>query len=142
MTEPNVRTGGCLCGAVRFSVPLDALHFSACHCAMCRRWGGGPMLAVDATAPVTWQGEDAIGRYRSSERAERCFCKHCGTSLFYYSIKKGQTVLNLGAFDDQDDFTMESQIFIDEKPPGYSFANETPTLTAADVYALYAADPS
>lgn len=34
-------TGGCLCGAVRFSVEHVETHHHACHCGMCRRWSGG-----------------------------------------------------------------------------------------------------
>jgi hypothetical protein len=142
MPETPVRTGGCLCGAVRFSVALETAHFSVCHCATCRRWGGGPMLAVDVKDAVTWQGEENIARYRSSEWAERCYCVRCGTNLFYFLIPEGSVTLNLGLFDDQDAFTMEDQIFIDEKPSGYDFANETPRYTGAEVFALYTAKTS
>ncbi|MQX37740.1 GFA family protein [Roseospira navarrensis] len=137
-TSGTARTGGCLCGAVRFSVALEAAEFSACHCSMCRRWIGSPMLAVHCPAPITWQGEEHIVRYRSSEWAERCFCGRCGSSLFYFLIPTGETVLALGAFDDQDGFAMTSQIFIDEKPAGYAFANDTPTMTGPEVFAMYA----
>ena len=41
MTEP-VAHGGCLCGAVRFSVAGPLRDVLICHCAECRRWTGAP----------------------------------------------------------------------------------------------------
>ncbi|KAA5604739.1 GFA family protein [Roseospira marina] len=135
----SARTGGCLCGAVRFTLSEDVRVFSACHCAMCRRWTGGPMLAVHCRGPVSWEGTEHITRYRSSDWAERCFCARCGSSLFYHLVATGEIILSLGLFDDQSRFTMAKQIFIDEKPPGYAFANPTETMTGAEVFALYGA---
>ena len=40
--------GHCLCGACEFTIELKARHFDACHCSMCRRWGGSPVMAVKA----------------------------------------------------------------------------------------------
>ena len=137
-------TGGCLCGAVRFSLSgaHRPTHFGVCHCDMCRRWAGGPLLAVHVTVPITFEGEAHIATYRSSEWAERGFCGICGANLFYRFVKDGTHVLSLGIFDDQSAFTMENQIFIDEKPPGYTFANDVPVMTGAEVFAKFAGEGS
>ncbi|WP_442512508.1 GFA family protein, partial [Novilysobacter longmucuonensis] len=37
--------GSCLCNSIIVSAPAEA-EVGVCHCSMCRRWGGGPMLAV------------------------------------------------------------------------------------------------
>ncbi len=42
-----------------------------------------------------------------------------------------------GLFQDGTEFTLREQIFIDEKPAGYDFANDTPKLTGAEVFAKY-----
>src|SRR4051794_39009432 len=42
----NNKTGTCLCGSVSVSVKLEKCAFDACHCGMCRKWGGGPALTV------------------------------------------------------------------------------------------------
>jgi len=130
-------TGGCLCGAVRFTVTGAPTQFSVCHCDMCRRWAGGPLLAVNLTVPVAFEGADKISVYRSSKWAERGFCGVCGSNLFYRMIEDGTHVLSLGIFDDQSAFVMESEIFVDEKPPGYTFANDVPAITGAEVFAQY-----
>ena len=36
--------GTCLCKSVTIE-SNDATEFEACHCGMCRRWGGGLFLA-------------------------------------------------------------------------------------------------
>jgi len=43
-----------------------------------------------------------------------------------------------GLFDDDQAFEMDHQIFIDEKPNYYSFANKTDNMTGAEVFAKYA----
>ena len=42
------------------------------------------------------------------------------------------------ALDERDGFTFVNQIFIDEKPPYYDFANATKTMTGAEVAAAFA----
>jgi len=59
-------TGGCLCGAVRFTADWIRYQVGACHCGQRRRWAGGPFLPV-ATKGVHFEGEENLGRYRSSD---------------------------------------------------------------------------
>ena len=138
MGESEGRTGGCLCGKVRYKTtkPVDAV--SVCHCAMCRRWNGGPAIAIEFVGPVDFDGEEHIVHYRSSDWAERAFCGICGSNLYYRLVETGQISLNAGTLDDQTGLTLESQIFIDEKPDFYSFANQTKMMTGEEVFALYA----
>lgn len=51
--------GHCLCGSVRFTAS-DARGIGACHCAVCRRWGGGPLLAFHCGPGVVFQSADPI----------------------------------------------------------------------------------
>ncbi len=61
-----------------------------------------------------------------------------GTHLFYRLKGNNEYVVPIGLFDDQPSVSFESQIFIDEKPEYYSFANETSFMTGAEVLAKYA----
>lgn len=126
--------GSCLCGAVAFSLTLKHSTFSACHCSMCRKWGGGPMLTVDSATPVKYlRGEDNIRAFSSSEWAERGFCATCGSHLFYRFKQGGFYAVPLGLLEAPEDLTFHLQVFIDEKPSNYCFSNQTQTLTAAQV---------
>lgn len=129
--------GTCLCGSVSVSAP-DNTHMSACHCGMCRRWGGGPMLAVHCEAGVQITGTEAITTFRSSDWAERAFCSRCGTHLYYRLIPADEYVLSTGLFQDEVEFEFREQIFVDRKPRSYSFAERTEQLTEAEIFARYA----
>ena len=127
--------GNCLCKAVRFTSP-ETKEIGACHCGFCRRWGGGPMLAVHCGPNVEFKGIENIKVYASSDWAERAFCKHCGTHLYYKLLATGEYFVPAGTFE-SNDFDLTMQIYIDNKPDYYSFANQTPTLTEQQVIDLY-----
>jgi hypothetical protein len=121
-------TGRCLCGAVRFTATEVDPHMHVCHCGMCRRHAGGPTLSV-SVGGITFQGEDNILRYKSSDYAERGTCNKCGGHLFYHLFSPDMYIMSIGAFDDQSRFTIGGEIFIDNKPAGYAFAGNHPRET-------------
>ncbi|HKY18170.1 MAG TPA: GFA family protein [Rhizomicrobium sp.] len=129
-------SGGCLCGAVRFSARLNSREVGACHCGMCRRWTAGPFLGLEC-ATLTLDDPAQVVAYRSSEWAERIFCKTCGSSLFYRLIPRDLYFVSAEAFDDQTGFALKTEGFIDEKPAHYTFADATRQLTGAEVFAAY-----
>jgi hypothetical protein len=137
--EAKTLSGGCLCGAVRFTAAPHRHKLGACHCGMCRRWSAGPFLALEVGATLKIEDTTHLGVYRSSDWAERCFCSRCGTVLFYRLVGKNYDVVSSEAFDDRRDFSFVSQIFVDEKPAYYDFANETKMQTGAEVFAEFAA---
>ncbi|CAA0103764.1 Uncharacterised protein [Zhongshania aliphaticivorans] len=128
--------GTCLCESVVIEAS-DVSDFEACHCGMCRRWGGGPFLGVHCKGNIVISGEEFVGRYASSEWAARGFCSQCGTHLFYHLKPTDEYVLPLGLFQDAGEFMFKQQIFIDKKPDYYAFANSTETLTEQQVFAQY-----
>jgi hypothetical protein len=131
-------SGGCLCGAVRFTAKPKNGEFGACHCRICRRWAAGPFFAMECLGAVDVQDPSNLGVYRSSEWAERCFCKRCGSVLFYRLVDKGFYAVSVEAFDHRSGFAFTSQIFVDEKPLYYEFANKTHNMTGAEVFAVFA----
>jgi hypothetical protein len=128
--------GHCLCGAVQLTA-RDNPQMDACHCSMCRRWGGGPFLTVHGGTDVQIAGSGHVRAYRSSDWAERGFCGTCGSHLYYKLLPTGEYVMPAGLFQDGPDFHFHEQIFIDEKPASYEFANATPKLTGAEVFAKF-----
>ncbi|MGF1660486.1 MAG: GFA family protein [Rubrimonas sp.] len=132
-------TGRCLCGAVTFTARAVGGEMHACHCGMCRRWGGGPFLAVAAKAEdMTWTGADAIATYASSDWAERGFCARCGAHLFYRMRESGDCELPLGLFDAEPPVRFASEIFADRAATAYAFAGERPRLSETETIALFA----
>ena len=133
------RRGHCLCGKVSITVKNASHGVGACHCKMCRRWGGGPFMEIDCGANVDFDGEDNVSVFKSSDWAERGFCRGCGTHLFYRLKESGQHMIPVGLFEDSEDFVFKGQVFIDEKPEYYEFANETKDLTGAEIFARFGA---
>jgi len=136
-------TGRCLCGKVSYKATLESA-VGACHCGMCRRWSGGSLLAATAKDDIEIDGGEHISSYASSAWAERAFCKHCGSNLYYRllpnpNIPVSQYHLAAGTFDDQDNVSFEQEIYVDHKPSWYQFAGEEnrKRLTEAELLALY-----
>jgi hypothetical protein len=80
--------GSCLCGDVAFALALPSRWVAHCHCSLCRRahgaafvtWVGmheGDVAIADPHARLCW--------YPSTPGAERGFCSHCGSTLFFRS---------------------------------------------------------
>jgi hypothetical protein len=137
-SEPE-RRGSCLCGAVRFAIKTANKSVGACHCNMCRKWGGGPLFAIECGSDVHFDSIDSISIFSSSDWAERGFCSTCGSHLFYRLKKEGHYAVPVGLFDDGEQWVFDQQIFVDEKPSFYAFANKTKNLTGAEVFAQYSA---
>lgn len=130
-------SGSCLCGKVSISTEAAKGRLDACHCAMCRKWGGGPYLSVDCGPKMEISGKEHLGIFDSSEWAQRAFCKECGTHIYYDLKGADHYGVPIGILDGVDDFKFEEQIFIDKKPKYYEFANSTENLTEAEVFAKY-----
>ncbi|NOX42977.1 MAG: GFA family protein [Gammaproteobacteria bacterium] len=138
MSELIEENGNCLCGAVRITARNINKSVGACHCGMCRKWGGGPLMAVDCGTDVSFEGEENISVFNSSEWAERGFCNKCGSHLFYRLKESNQHMMPVGLFNNDQMFVFDHQVFIDEKPSFYGFSNETNDMTGAELFAKYA----
>ena len=139
MTGAITQSGSCLCGAVRFNATSSSNKVGACHCGTCRKWGGGPYMEINCGSEVSFEGEQNISVYSSSDWAERGFCKQCGSHLFYRLKENQQHMIAAGLFDDQGGFVFDNQVFIDKKPSFYSFSNKTNDMTEAELFALFGA---
>ncbi|MBL8599396.1 MAG: GFA family protein [Devosia sp.] len=92
-------TGGCQCGAVRFSVERLG-RASICHCRMCQKAFGGFYGPLVGGHGLAWT-RGAPAWFQSSNKVRRGFCAQCGTPLAYdYG---GATVeVAIGALDDPE----------------------------------------
>lgn len=139
MSKTTERRGQCLCGAIRITAREAGNSVGACHCKMCRRWGGGPFMEIDCGPAVSFDDEEYVSVFDSSAWAERGFCRKCGTHLFYRIKETGQHMIPVGLFDDEDNLAFDNQVFIDEKPAFYRFADKTNEMTGAELFAKFGA---
>ena len=80
--QPAV-TGGCLCGAVRFTYTGAPNWIVHCHCESCRRATASPMTTFVSVpcAAITFTGTPKY--FASSPGVKRGFCGTCGSPLTY-----------------------------------------------------------
>lgn len=94
-------------------------------------------LHFDASA-VTISGEDHLTVFKSSDWAERAFCAHCGTHIYYHLLPAQQYIIPAGLVQNEANFVLTNQIYIDNKPAYYDFSNKTENMTEAEVMAQFA----
>lgn len=138
MADVHEAKGSCLCSQVKITVKTMSSDVGACHCSMCRNWLGGPFMGVDCGTEVQFEGEDSIAIFNSSQWAERGFCSQCGSHLFYRLKDNQQYIMPVGLFKEVEDFNFDHQIFIEEKPAYYNFANNTKNMTGEEIFAQFA----
>lgn len=86
---------------------------------------------------ITVHAGDSHRVSAAPNRAERGFCKTCGTHLFYHLLPADEYILPAGLFQDHP-FTLTEEIVIDEKPAFYALQNDTRKLTGEQVFAQFA----
>ena len=128
------QNGQCLCGKVTLEAEFSETGIHACHCSTCRRWASSPLFAVGVES-VTFTGQDNITVFNSSEWAERGFCAHCGSNLYYRLKEADHYIVCTGLFEDQSVFKLAGEIYVDENPGGYAFAGDHPRLTGEEFLA-------
>src|SRR5262249_10252173 len=98
--------GKCLCGAIEFTATPQGPTMGVCHCSMCRRWSGGVFMTVAVGGTLKVDNEAQLGQYESSPYGRRCFCKNCGSTLFWRSADGSMAVVSAQAFDDPSQFDL------------------------------------
>jgi hypothetical protein len=76
----RVRGGGCLCGAVRFSVRGEPLVVDTCHCADCRKATGAAFVVCADWPRSTFTSAGQVQVFNG-----RSFCPACGSRVFHLS---------------------------------------------------------
>lgn len=86
MATADTLEGGCLCGVIRYRISGPPRLVPHCHCSMCRRASGAPVVTwvtVRESAFTPLAGE--LRWYQSSDHGKRGFCADCGTQILFSS---------------------------------------------------------
>ena len=107
-----MKTGSCLCGAVKYEVHGTLRPVIACHCNQCRKQTGTYMSAT-AASNDDFKLTEARGLkwFRSSESAQRGFCGECGSVLFWKGDGLNYTSIAAGSIDGKLDVPFEGHIY-------------------------------
>ena len=85
-TKSFALTGGCLCGAVRYTALAPAHSVLHCHCSQCRRSHAtlvGTSATIDRDKLQIDEGEAQLSSFEHPPGNHRKFCRTCGSSVFY-----------------------------------------------------------
>lgn len=112
----QVFTGGCLCGAVRYTCESEPIMAGHCHCEDCRRSSGTghcSHLLVPAAAVRTTGETRAYERPADSGHViARSFCPTCGAPLFSLNSAMPDVVtLRASSLDDLEVFKPQLHVY-------------------------------
>lgn len=121
--------GSCLCGAVQFEYDAPSLWCAHCHCTMCQRSHGAPVVTWVGVAQPAFRlgGEEHLRWYRSSADSERGFCTTCGSSLFFRSERwPGQVHVVRSNIAGDIDIQPTGHAYWESHVPWFEFADSLP----------------
>ncbi len=125
-----MRTGGCLCGAVRYEVAGPLAPIQLCHCGQCRKAQGGPFganIPVAADAFRLTEGEAALREYRASSGKRRVFCGTCGGPIFSQRDAAPEALrLRAGTLDDTRGLELGAHIQTASKAAWWPIEDDLP----------------
>lgn len=124
--------GGCLCGAVRFSVKEFRGGVFKCHCSKCRKASGGASsaAAICPSEALVWlRGEDGVREFRTASGFLRRFCDSCGSILPQYLQDYNAYWVPVGLLDSDAGLRLQHHIHVASMAPWDVLDEHTPTLS-------------
>jgi hypothetical protein len=126
--ETQLLSGGCECGAVRYSVPDAFLYAANCHCSRCRAATGAafkPFAGIEREKLTLERGAESLMTVGEPELHDaRCAC--CG-SLLYSVVREGEFVhVAMGSLSDAPSIRASEHIFVGSKAPWFEITDELP----------------
>jgi hypothetical protein len=131
-------SGGCACGAVRYTFTGPATSTYHCHCSRCRRLHGA--------AFVTWthaqherfrllSSRRGLKFYPSSKVEHRAFCRTCGSHVFAEAIepsKRKDVYVALATVTEPHDLKPERHIYAESRAGWAVLDGRLPAYGGAD----------
>ena len=126
----DLLTGGCMCGAVRYTATGEPSRVLHCHCKSCRGHTGAAMatLAVFRADQISFSGDERK-RYDSAPGVERSFCANCGTSLTWETVfgdEGPMCAIHISSFDDPEALPATGHSFYAERISWFDVADDLP----------------
>jgi len=126
-------TGGCQCGAVRYRLNVAPLRANICHCRMCQKAGAAPFMAFAALPVAEFEvARGEIATFKSSEIAERGFCRACGTPLTYRALDSADTSVTILSLDDPNAVAPDTQLGVESQVRWLADALRLPAISTQE----------
>ncbi len=128
--------GGCLCGAVRFSIDGKVGPVGQCHCSKCRKVSGTDGNAVFHTAAASFKwlsGEDQVARFPvpGGNGWSSRFCRTCGSPCPHTNREGKFYYVPAGLLDDDPGFRgYAAHIFVGSRAHWVCITDHAPQYEA------------
>ncbi len=122
-----MQKGRCLCGAVAFEITGPLRPAIACHCRQCRVTSGHFWAATSVLdEAMTFERDDGLRWYQSSDTAKRGFCDQCGASLFWKPVGQDRTAIAVGVIEEPTGLALSAHVFVEDKGDYYEIGDGLP----------------
>ena len=138
-SEPEIMSGGCLCGGVRYRVTGACREIINCHCENCRRTHGHFAAYTSVRQSdlefihqhtLQWYHDESPDIYRG-------FCNGCGASLFWDARDgRGKISIAAGSLDDSHGLKTIGHVFVSEAGKYYAIDDTLPRFETGSAGAL------
>ena len=131
MSEAQIHTGGCLCGAIRYRIVDRDQPAILCHCTHCRKTSGSAFSTNLMVKPEDIAFEGATAAYEdrgdSGNKVFRHFCPQCGSSL-HSLLASGTIAIKAGSLDDPAFIQPRAQYWAERRPLWLEAIDRLPAL--------------
>lgn len=116
-------SGGCACGALRYTCTARPFFSCNCHCRACQRLSGAPFVSAFNMAANSFAPNDApmVAFKRPSDAGHEVTtrsCAQCGTRLFAQSAGNRAIVgIFAATLDDPSLFAPAANVYVAEAAP-------------------------
>jgi hypothetical protein len=127
-------TGGCLCGAVRYSIDADPIadRQILCHCVDCQKHTGSAFVSGMAfpadSVVVTGEMTTFPKPGGNGEPMNRRFCTRCGSPIMIDKTGTGRKLIMAGTLDDKAQFKPVVSLFCEQAPSWVVMPKDTQKL--------------
>ena len=123
-------TGRCECSRIEFEIDGPIEDFCHCHCSQCRRLHGAAYATFAGVAGKDFRyrsGEDQLRVYASSQKNDRYFCGHCGSTIMVISRYEPDVYyLSMSTIDGDPDLPAAYHQFTGSKAPWHEINDDLP----------------
>jgi hypothetical protein len=125
-------TGGCRCGACRYTLAVDAMPpVYCCHCQICQTTSGSAFseqaVVPEAASSVTGPLIDYLYTTVSGARSHHRICGECHTRLWNTNaLRPGIALVRAGTLDDAEHIAPRAHIWVKRKQPWIAIPDGMP----------------
>ncbi len=137
--RPDILSGGCLCGGVRYRLTGKCRDIINCHCKNCRRTHGHIAaytsaqksdLVLSCQQTLQWYHDESPNTYRG-------FCNRCGASLFWDARDdRNKMAIAAGSLDDSGELKTIGHVYLSEAGKYYEIDDGLPGFETGSAGAL------